>query len=48
MTENLVRGYSRKQRGITKQKMEKGCALVVHGDRVNNQYSGIRELDTYD
>ena len=47
MTESLARGYSRKQRGIVKQNVEKGYALVF-ARRINNQYSGIRELDAYD
>ena len=28
-----------KQRGIAKQNIETGCVLVLHGDRVTNQYS---------
>ena len=30
---------TRKQRGIAKQKIETGRVLVLHGDRVTNQYS---------
>ena len=30
---------TRKQWGVAKQKIETDCALVLHGDRVANQYS---------
>ena len=45
----LASGYSRRQGGcrVTLLDRETLCAGKVHGDRVNNQYSGIYELNTY-
>ena len=33
-----------KQRDIAKQKIEKGCVLVLYGDWITNQYSNMHGL----
>ena len=47
MTENFGKWIPAKVRGCHKTKdREALCASKVHGDRVNNQYRGIYELNT--
>ena len=48
MTENFGKSVLAKARGYRETKdREALCVSKVHGDRVNNQYSGICEVDTY-
>ena len=46
----LRRVGTRESKGVPQNKLqniEKYCAIVVHGDRINNQHSGIHEINTY-
>ena len=40
---------TRESNGVSRNtKYKEGlCVIVVHGDKVNDQYSGFHELDTY-